>query len=51
MDKAEVAIRGLVELADIEINGSRPHDIQVNDSRFYQQMLSGGVLKRAGWRL
>ncbi|VAW77849.1 Cyclopropane-fatty-acyl-phospholipid synthase [hydrothermal vent metagenome] len=44
MNKAEVAIRGLVELADIEINGSRPHDIQVNDSRFYQQMLSGGAL-------
>ncbi|WP_279386912.1 cyclopropane fatty acyl phospholipid synthase [Thiogranum longum] len=44
MNKAEAAIRGLVELADIEINGSQPHDIQVNDTRFYQKLLSGGAL-------
>ncbi|HHJ15098.1 MAG TPA: cyclopropane fatty acyl phospholipid synthase [Gammaproteobacteria bacterium] len=44
MDKAEATIRGLVELAGIEINGSAPHDIQVNDPLFYRQLLGGGAL-------
>ncbi len=44
MNRAEATIRGLVELAGVEINGSEPHDIQVNDPRFYQQLLNGGAL-------
>jgi cyclopropane-fatty-acyl-phospholipid synthase len=44
LDKAEITIRGLLELADIEINGSNPRDIQVNDKQFYQRVLSGGSL-------
>ncbi len=44
MNKAETAVRGLVELAAVEINGSQPYDIQVNDPRFYQQLLNGGAL-------
>jgi cyclopropane-fatty-acyl-phospholipid synthase len=44
VNKAEVTIRGLLELADIEINGNDPHDIQVNDTAFYRRVLSGGPL-------
>ena len=44
MNRAEVTIRGLLELADIEINGAHPYDIQVRDSAFYQRVLSGGPL-------
>jgi len=44
VNKAEVTIRGLLELADIEINGNNPHDIQVHDTAFYRRVLSGGPL-------
>ncbi len=44
MNKAEATVRGLLELADIEINGSRPHDLQVHDDRFYRRLLSEGAL-------
>ena len=44
MNKAESTIRGLLALADIEINGSSPRDIQVRDAEFYQRVLSGGPL-------
>jgi len=44
LNKAENTIRGLLDLADIEINGSSPRDIQVNDPAFYQRVLSGGPL-------
>ena len=44
MNKAEATVRGLCEIADIEINGSRRHDIQVNDASFYRRMLSEGSL-------
>jgi len=44
MNKAETTIRGLLELADIEINGDRRRDIQINDARFYRRLLSGGAL-------
>ena len=44
MNKAEITIRGLLELADIEINGNNPHDVQVNDTAFYRRVLSGGPL-------
>ena len=44
MNKAEVTIRGLLALADIEINGNNPYDIQLNDAAFYRCVLSGGPL-------
>ncbi len=44
MNKAEVTIRGLLELAGIEINGSHGYDVRVNDPAFYQRLLSGGAL-------
>ncbi|HFD79596.1 MAG TPA: cyclopropane-fatty-acyl-phospholipid synthase, partial [Gammaproteobacteria bacterium] len=44
MSKAETTIRGLLELAEIEIDGSQPRDLQVNDPAFYQRVLSGGPL-------
>ena len=44
MNKAEVTIQGLLELAQVAINGSHNYDIQVNDPSFYQRLLSGGSL-------
>ena len=35
---------GILALADIEINGERPWDIQVHDERFYRRVLSQGSL-------
>lgn len=29
---------------DIEINGDRPWDIQINNPQFYQRIISGGSL-------
>ncbi len=37
--KPEFIIRDLLELADVEVNGSRPWDIQVHDFRFYERVL------------
>ena len=36
---AKHLIKSLFELADIEINGSKPWDIQVHDERFYRRVL------------
>jgi len=36
---SERIIRGLLEEADVEVNGSRPWDIQVHDQRFYHRVL------------
>ena len=44
MRKAESIVRDILSRADIEVNGSRPWDITVNDSRFYQRLLRDGVL-------
>ena len=44
MNNAEKTIRELLALADIEINGDSPRDIQVNAPDFYQRVLSGGPL-------
>lgn len=44
MNKAESTIRGLLALADIEINGNHPRDIQVNNPEFYLRVMSGGPL-------
>jgi cyclopropane-fatty-acyl-phospholipid synthase len=43
MDQAETTAKKLLKLADIKINGNRPWDIQVLDSRFYKRGLSGSI--------
>jgi len=44
LNKAESTIRGLLELADIAINGEHDYDLRVNSPYFYQRLLSGGAL-------
>ena len=34
-------VRDLLKRADVEINGTRPWDIQVKDSRFYPRLFLG----------
>lgn len=41
---AERLTRDLLALADIQVNGSRPSDIRVHDSRFFSRLLSQGSL-------
>ena len=36
--------RELLSLADVEINGNRPWDLQVHDERFYRRVLAQGSL-------
>jgi cyclopropane-fatty-acyl-phospholipid synthase len=48
------AIAGLLGLADIQLNGQRPFDVQVHDDRFYdrvlrQQELGLGESYMDGW--
>src|SRR4051812_28796645 len=40
----ERIFREAFEKADIEVNGSRPWDIQVHNPAFYDRVLSGGSL-------
>ena len=54
MPKSETVIRELLSLADVEINGSNPWDIQIHDSRFYDRVLRDASLGlgesyMAGW--
>jgi cyclopropane-fatty-acyl-phospholipid synthase len=44
MSRAETVITDLLQKADIRINGGRPWDIQVNDSRFFHRVLTSGTL-------
>jgi cyclopropane-fatty-acyl-phospholipid synthase len=44
MSRAETVITDLLQKADIRINGDRPWDIQVNDSRFFHRVLTSGTL-------
>jgi len=44
LNKAEITIRDLLELAHIAINGNQSYDLQVNDPGFYQRLLAGGAL-------
>ena len=37
-------IEKILKSVDVEINGSRPWDLQVHDERFYSRVLSGGTL-------
>lgn len=34
----------ILALANVQVNGSRPWDVQVHDERFYPRMLSEGSL-------
>jgi cyclopropane-fatty-acyl-phospholipid synthase len=44
MPAAKSKIEELFRLADIQVNGGRPWDIQVHDERFYQRALSEGSI-------
>jgi cyclopropane-fatty-acyl-phospholipid synthase len=44
MERTESIIRGLLKLADVDIDGSRPWDLTVHDRRFYPRLLHGGLL-------
>jgi len=39
-NKIEKTLRNILSLADIEINGSNPWDIQVHNQNFYKRVLS-----------
>jgi cyclopropane-fatty-acyl-phospholipid synthase len=47
MQKSEMLMRDLLALADVQINGSRPWDIQVHDSRFHERV-SARLVARVG---
>ena len=44
MSKSENAVRELLDLAEIQINGSHPWDIQVHDERLYDRILQDSSL-------
>ncbi len=44
MAKSETVIRDLLELADVQINGSRPWDLQVHDEHLYDRVLRDASL-------
>ena len=44
MAKSETVIRDLCELADVQINGTRPWDMQVHDQRLYDRILRDSSL-------
>ncbi|PIP65177.1 cyclopropane-fatty-acyl-phospholipid synthase [Candidatus Peregrinibacteria bacterium CG10_big_fil_rev_8_21_14_0_10_49_16] len=44
MSGAEKFVRDILVLADIQVNGSRPWDIQVQNSAFFPRVMSGGSL-------
>jgi cyclopropane-fatty-acyl-phospholipid synthase len=37
-------IQDIFDLADIQVNGNRPWDIQVRNPKFYKRVLAGGSL-------
>lgn len=44
MQKAESLIREILSHADVEVNGERPWDITVHNTRLYQRLLREGVM-------
>jgi cyclopropane-fatty-acyl-phospholipid synthase len=42
--KAKEKVREILALADIELDGPDPWDIQIHDERFYQRVLSHGSM-------
>jgi len=43
-EKAKQVIKSILTPLDIRINGNRPWDIQINNPKFYQRVMSGGSL-------
>jgi len=43
-DSAKEAVKAILDLGDIQIDGHRPWDIRVNNSDFYERILAGGSL-------
>ena len=37
-------VERILKSVDVEINGSRPWDLQIHDERFYSRILKGGSL-------
>ena len=44
MKNSEKIVRGLLESAEVQVNGSRPWDMQVHDLRFYDRILQDASL-------
>ena len=44
MSRAQKIVTNLLTVADIQINGPRPWDIQVHDARFFSRVLASGTL-------
>ena len=44
MSRAQKIVTNLLAVADIQINGTRPWDIQVHDARFFSRVLASGAL-------
>jgi cyclopropane-fatty-acyl-phospholipid synthase len=44
MSRAQTILTELLAAADIQVNGARPSDIQVHDSRFFGRVLASGTL-------
>jgi len=44
MKKAKSIVHDILNCADVQINGTRPWDITVNDPRLYQRLLRDGIL-------
>lgn len=42
MNRSETTVRALLELAEVEVGGNQPWDLQVKDPRFYQRILADG---------
>src|SRR5207249_8143190 len=44
LSRAQKIVTNLLAVADIQINGTRPWDIQVHDARFFSRVLASGAL-------
>jgi len=44
MQKSEAVIRELLSMAEVEVNGQNPWDIQVHDNRFFERVLRDASL-------
>jgi len=42
--KAKKVVQKILDPSDVQINGSRPWDIQIHNLKFYERVLSGGPL-------
>jgi len=44
MSRAQHVLSDLLAIADIQVDGDRPWDIQVHDARFFVRVLASGTL-------